>query len=47
MRHGRQHGTRQMIELLQLGSGEGWGGCERRWNRLCRWVATMLRRSGT
>ena len=24
MRHGRQHGTRQMIELLQLGSGEGW-----------------------
>ena len=23
-RHGRQHGTRQMIELLQLGSGEGW-----------------------
>jgi hypothetical protein len=24
MRHGRQNGTRQMIELLQLGSGEGW-----------------------
>lgn len=23
-RHGHQHGTRQMIELLQLGSGEGW-----------------------
>jgi transposase len=23
-RHGRQHGTRQMIELLALGSGEGW-----------------------
>jgi hypothetical protein len=23
-RHGRPHGTRQMIELLQLGSGEGW-----------------------
>jgi transposase len=23
-RHGRQHGTRQLIELLQLGSGEGW-----------------------
>ena len=23
-RHGRQHGTRQMIELLQLGVGEGW-----------------------
>ena len=25
MRHGRQHGTRQIIELLQLGTGEGWG----------------------
>jgi transposase len=25
MRHGRQHGTRQMIELLQLGTGNGWG----------------------
>jgi transposase len=24
MRHGRQHGTRQMIELLQLGNGKGW-----------------------
>lgn len=24
MRHGRQHGTRQMIELLQLGTGDGW-----------------------
>jgi hypothetical protein len=24
MRHGRQHGTRQIIELLQLGTGEGW-----------------------
>ena len=24
IRHGRQHGTGQMIELLQLGSGEGW-----------------------
>lgn len=24
MRHGRQHGTPQMIELLQLGRGEGW-----------------------
>lgn len=24
VRHGRQHGTREMIELLQLGSGEGW-----------------------
>jgi transposase len=23
-RHGRQHGTQQMIELLQLGRGEGW-----------------------
>jgi transposase len=23
-RHGRQHGTRQMIELLQLGTGESW-----------------------
>lgn len=23
-RHGRQHGTRQLIELLQLGTGEGW-----------------------
>jgi transposase len=25
MRHGRQHGTRQMIELLQLGTGHSWG----------------------
>jgi transposase len=25
MRHGRQHGTRQIIELLQLGTGDGWG----------------------
>jgi transposase len=25
MRHGRQQGTRQMIELLQLGTGDGWG----------------------
>ena len=25
MRHGRQQGTRQMIELLQLGTGEAWG----------------------
>jgi transposase len=24
MRHGRQQGTRRMIELLQLGNGEGW-----------------------
>lgn len=24
MRHGRQQGTRQMIELLQLGTGDGW-----------------------
>ena len=24
MRHGRQHGTKQIIELLQLGSGDGW-----------------------
>jgi hypothetical protein len=24
MRHGRQQGTRQMIELLQLGAGDGW-----------------------
>ena len=24
-RHGRQHGSRQMIELLQLGTGDGWG----------------------
>lgn len=25
MRHGRQQGTRQMIELLQLGAGDAWG----------------------
>ena len=24
-RHGRQQGTRQMIDLLQLGAGDGWG----------------------
>jgi transposase len=24
LRHGKQHGTRQMIELLQLGSGDAW-----------------------
>jgi len=24
VRHGRQHGARQMIELLQLGTGHGW-----------------------
>jgi len=24
-RHGRQHGSRQMIELLQLGTGDSWG----------------------
>jgi hypothetical protein len=25
MRHGRHQGTRQMIELLQLGAGDAWG----------------------
>lgn len=24
LRHGRQHGTQQMIELLRLGAGQGW-----------------------
>jgi transposase len=27
-RHGRQQGTRQMIELLELGSGQGWEGLQ-------------------
>jgi len=35
MRHGRQHGTRQMIELLQLGAGNGR-------NRLCSAVEQAL-----
>ena len=46
-RHGRQEGTRQMIELLSLGAGEGWDRLRLPSNRRSRWAATMWPRSGT
>ena len=47
-RHGKQSGTRQMIDLLKLGA-EAWAAasCRRRSNRLWRAVVTMPRRFST
>ena len=46
-RHGRQAGTKEMIELLQLGRDYGQGGCGRRWRRRWRWAAPTARRCAT
>jgi len=44
-RHGRQDGTRAMIELLQLGRRLGVHVCGRRSSRRCGWAAPTRRRS--
>ena len=45
-RHGRAEGTRQMIDLLELGAGHGWDRLRVAVEQALRWAAMTTRRSG-